>query len=276
MDLVYRVKATIDQAVDNVSDPLSNDCLPGAPWRIMALVAAYLVMTTNVGPRLMRHRKPVQVDQLMRAYNLVNIAWNVLMLTLAMIYTNYGTLCWKNVHYSDLQMPNWTLNLAIYGFLALKVFDLLDTVFFVLRKKDSQVTTLHLVHHSIMPLTVYFGTKMAPMSPTLLIGLLNSFVHILMYTYYLLASFGPKMAPYLWWKKYLTQIQLVQFCILAQNSINFLFIDSDSGYSKTISALQLAEATYFLYSFGVFYVKSYAKKPISQDGNNNRLKTKSN
>ena len=35
-----------------------------------------------------------------------------------------------------------------------------------------------------------------------------------MYSYYLLASFGPKIQPYLWWKRYLTQLQLVQFVMM--------------------------------------------------------------
>jgi hypothetical protein len=37
-------------------------------------------------------------------------------------------------------------------------------------------------------------------------GLLNTFVHIIMYTYYMLAAMGPEMQKYLWWKKYLTQV----------------------------------------------------------------------
>lgn len=41
--------------------------------------------------------------------------------------------------------------------------------------------------------------------------LLNSFVHIIMYSYYFLAAFGARAQKFLWWKKYLTQIQLVSF-----------------------------------------------------------------
>jgi len=42
-------------------------------------------------------------------------------------------------------------------------------------------------------------------------GFLNTFVHTVMYGYYLLAAMGPWIRPYLWWKKYLTKIQLIQF-----------------------------------------------------------------
>lgn len=38
---------------------------------------------------------------------------------------------------------------------------------------------------------------------------LNSFVHIWMYLYYGLSALGPSFQKYLWWKKYLTMLQMV-------------------------------------------------------------------
>ena len=43
------------------------------------------------------------------------------------------------------------------------------------------------------------------------VGLVNPFVHIIMYTYYLLAALGPTVQKYLWWKKHLTKLQLVRY-----------------------------------------------------------------
>lgn len=40
-------------------------------------------------------------------------------------------------------------------------------------------------------------------------ALLNCVVHVVMYTYYGLSAMGPRYQKYLWWKKYLTTIQLV-------------------------------------------------------------------
>jgi elongation of very long chain fatty acids protein 4 len=34
---------------------------------------------------------------------------------------------------------------------------------------------------------------------------------VIMYSYYALAAFGPKIQKYLWWKKYITIAQLIQF-----------------------------------------------------------------
>lgn len=38
---------------------------------------------------------------------------------------------------------------------------------------------------------------------------INSSIHVLMYGYYGLAALGPQVQKYLWWKKYLTIIQMV-------------------------------------------------------------------
>jgi hypothetical protein len=43
------------------------------------------------------------------------------------------------------------------------------------------------------------------------IGFLNSVVHVIMYFYYMVAAMGPKYQKYIWWKKYMTWIQLVRY-----------------------------------------------------------------
>lgn len=48
-----------------------------------------------------------------------------------------------------------------YDILILFIFVLLQ-LFFVLRKKNSQVSTLHVIHHGCMPMSVWFGVKFTP------------------------------------------------------------------------------------------------------------------
>lgn len=43
--------------------------------------------------------------------------------------------------------------------------------------------------------------------------MVNSVVHVIMYTYYGLSAAGPRFQKYLWWKKYMTAIQLVRLTI---------------------------------------------------------------
>ena len=40
-------------------------------------------------------------------------------------------------------------------------------------------------------------------------GGMNVLVHVFMYTYYGLAAMGPQIQKYLWWKKYITKLQMV-------------------------------------------------------------------
>lgn len=40
-------------------------------------------------------------------------------------------------------------------------------------------------------------------------ALVNACVHVIMYFYYGLSAAGPRFQKYLWWKKYMTAIQLV-------------------------------------------------------------------
>lgn len=54
---------------------------------------------------------------------------------------------------------NFQMARAVWLYYMAKIMELLDTVFFVLRKKNSQVTFLHLYHHSLMPICSFIGVK---------------------------------------------------------------------------------------------------------------------
>lgn len=83
-------------------------------------------------------------------------------------------------------------------------------IFFVLRKKNNQITNLHVIHHSIMPVLCWIGMKFYAGGSVTFFSLLNCFIHAVMYGYYLLAACGPRVQKYLWWKKYLTALQIVR------------------------------------------------------------------
>lgn len=44
-----------------------------------------------------------------------------------------------------------------------------------------------------------------------MLGLVNSFIHAIMYGYYLLTTVAPEYKKSIWWKKYITRMQLVSF-----------------------------------------------------------------
>ncbi|CAG2119433.1 unnamed protein product, partial [Medioppia subpectinata] len=77
------------------------------------------------------------------------------------------------------------------------------------------ITVLHLYHHFSVPVLGWIVVKVEPLVPAILLFCtLNTTVHVIMYSYYALAAFGPTVQKYLWWKRYITQIQLIQFIIL--------------------------------------------------------------
>ncbi|XP_024946898.1 elongation of very long chain fatty acids protein AAEL008004 isoform X5 [Cephus cinctus] len=133
-------------------------------------------------------------------------------------------------------------------------------IFFVLRKKNDHVSTLHVIHHGCMPMSVWFGVKFTPGGHSTFFGLLNTFVHIVMYSYYLLAAFGPKMQPYLWWKKYLTAFQMLQFIAIMIHAFQLLFIDCN--YPKAFVWWIGMHAVMFFFLFNEFYQQSYAQKNL--------------
>ena len=47
----------------------------------------------------------------------------------------------------------------------------------------------------------------------------NSLVHCAMYSYHFLSACGPRVQRHLWWKSYLTSMQLIQFVVVFVHGI---------------------------------------------------------
>lgn len=151
---------------------------------------------------------------------------------------------------------------GVYTYFICKLIELLDTVFFVMRKKDRQISFLHLYHHSMMPICAWIGVKFFAGGHPTLLGVINSFIHIFMYTYYMLAAFGPHMQKYLWWKRYLTTMQIVQFIIIFFHNFQMLF--TSCNFPKPLSILLVLNSGLFIYMFGSFYINNYVKSKDKQ------------
>lgn len=108
-----------------------------------------------------------------------------------------------------------SLMASYYHYFLLKLYDFMDTVFFILRKKQKQVTFLHTFHHTGIFLVSWMAIRYFPVSyqtpagPVVFYGLWNTFVHALMYTYYLFSSLGMINEKNIWCKKYVTMLQMV-------------------------------------------------------------------
>lgn len=79
-----------------------------------------------------------------------------------------------------------------------------------------------------------------------------------MYSYYLLAAMGPQFQKYLWWKKYITNIQMIQFIMTFLHSAQLVY--TDCGYPRWSVFFTMPNAIFFYFLFNDFYQKSYKKK----------------
>ena len=65
-----------------------------------------------------------------------------------------------------------------------KMLEFVDTLLMVLRKKDGQVTFLHLYHHSTMFPLWWIGVSYVAGGNSVIGATTNSVVHVIMYSYY--------------------------------------------------------------------------------------------
>ncbi|KDR12083.1 elongation of very long chain fatty acids protein AAEL008004-like [Zootermopsis nevadensis] len=242
------------------SDPRTKDwALMSSPMPLLTILTTYLYFSASAGPRWMKDRKPFDLKYVLIAYNALQVVFSVWLVHEGLQsgwLSNYSYRC-QPVDYSTNPLAIRMAN-ACWWYLFCKLIELLDTVFFVLRKKNSQISPLHLWHHTLMPICAWIGVKFLPGGHGTLLGVINSFVHIIMYSYYLLAALGPEVQKHLWWKKYLTSLQIIQFAIVLLHSCQpFIY---ECNYPKFIVFLLMINSINFLYLFGTFYKRTYNTK----------------
>lgn len=115
-----------------------------------------------------------------------------------------------------------------------------------------------MIKNVVFFIAVWFGVKFCPGGHSTFFGWANSFVHIVMYTYYLLSAMGSQYQKYLWWKKYLTALQMIQFILIMVHAFQLLFIDCN--YPKAFVWWIGMHAIMFFLLFREFYVQSYKTK----------------
>ncbi|KAM3868158.1 elongation of very long chain fatty acids protein 7a [Diretmus argenteus] len=249
-----------DELIQHADPRTEGWFLMSSPLPQTIIIAAYIYFVTSLGPRIMENRKGFDLKGVLIVYN-----FGVVALSLYMAYefvlsgwgTGYSFRC-DLIDFSDSpQALRMAATCWLYYFS--KFIEMLDTIFFVLRKKNSQVTFLHVYHHSIMPFTWWFGVRFAAGGLGTFHALLNCVVHIIMYTYYGLTAMGPNYQKYLWWKKYLTTVQLIQFAMVTSHISQYFFI-KDCDYQFPIFVYIIGSyGLIFLFLFLNFWYHAYTK-----------------
>ncbi|KAG8195040.1 hypothetical protein JTE90_029620 [Oedothorax gibbosus] len=183
---------------------------------IYSILVFYILFVKWIGPALMKNYKSMDLRYTIRVYNFGQVIFNAIIL---IQLVTFGARIWPH-RCQILYNPNYPVffrdaSRIIWHIFLIKLSDLLDTVFFVLRKKNRQITILHVFHHAGMVLLFHTGISTINIGYYILVCIcINTFIHSIMYFYYFLAAFGPEMQKYLWWKRYLTQMQIFQFIVV--------------------------------------------------------------
>lgn len=103
----------------------------------------------------------------------------------------------------------------IWWLIFLKLFDYVETCVFVLRKKQNQVSALHVYHHVSNLIFLWYYLKYILDERATFITLMNCAVHVIMYMYYFIAALSSELqqmiSPI---KPFVTKLQMVGINIL--------------------------------------------------------------
>ncbi|TPX35037.1 very-long-chain 3-oxoacyl-CoA synthase [Synchytrium microbalum] len=158
-----------------------------------------------------------------------------------------------------------------------KYYELIDTLFLVLKKKPLEF--LHVYHHGATMLLCFIEQEgRTPVSWVVIT--LNLFVHVIMYYYYAMMAL-PNAKP-IWWKKHLTTMQITQFIVdlcavyFATGTIyanryfpNSYFPFKIPTMGECAGSLEAANTGCFVLSsylvlFIQFFIKTYSDKKRAQ------------
>ncbi|XP_013782145.2 elongation of very long chain fatty acids protein AAEL008004-like [Limulus polyphemus] len=233
--------------------------LIGSPFPMISIIASYVYFVKVFGPAWMKNKKPFSIERVIILYNIIQVILSAFFFlyggSVTYFSPNYSLFCQPISYATDPETMKF-VNLGWY-YLLLKIFEFTDTIFFILRKKFSHVSALHVVHHSSVAWAIWIGMKFGAGGHNAFFPFINCFVHMIMYAYYCLAAIGPHMKPYLWWKKYLTMLQMAQFVVAFIHGLLPLYFDCDfpPGFVYVI----IGNAALFLVMFSNFYRKAYRK-----------------
>lgn len=259
MDSARQTVLSVHQRiVDNGDKRTDPWLLVYSPVPVTLIFLLYLFVIW-AGPRLMKHREPFELKVVLIVYNFAMVGLSVYMCHEFLVTSwllNYSLLC-QPVDYSTSPLAMRMARVCWWFFFS-KVIELSDTLLIILRKKNNQLTFLHVYHHSTMIFNWWLGVKYVAGGQSFFVGLINTFVHVIMYSYYGLAALGPHMQKYLWWKRYLTSLQLVQFLLIVVHTAYNLF--ADCNYPDAMNAVVVGYCITLIILFSNFYYQSYLRK----------------
>ncbi|CAM0139649.1 Fatty acyl-CoA elongase/Polyunsaturated fatty acid specific elongation enzyme [Umbelopsis sp. WA50703] len=237
---------------------------------VLISCVTYLVVIFG-GQYLLRSASAFKFKLLFQIHNLL-LTLVSLSLLLLLIEQLLPIIVKNGVLHAVCSTEGWTQRLELLYYLnyLVKYWELADTVFLVVKKKKLEF--LHYFHHSMTMVLCYtqlVGRTTVSWVPIVL----NLTVHVAMYWYYFQTSRGLRI----WWKKYLTTMQICQFLIdlvviyaCSYSYFTFTYAPylpggfGDCAGTEGAAAFGCALLTSYLFLFINFYRQTYkvkAKQP---------------
>ncbi|KAI9245908.1 ELO family [Sporodiniella umbellata] len=173
-------------------------------------------------------------------------------LLVLMVEEVFPVIYYRGFYAAICDQNTWTQSFELLYFLnyLVKYWELIDTVFLVLKKKKLEF--LHYFHHS-MTMVLCYTQLNGKTAVSWVVITLNLAVHVCMYYYYLRTAAGAKI----WWKKYLTTMQITQFvidlCVVYFAAYNY-FAGAHFPYMPHVSECSGTDVSA---SFGCALLSSY-------------------
>lgn len=230
-----------------------------SPEAYIGVPLVYILLVLYAKTRWMKEKPVFGLDPYLIAYNIFQIAISTYSAYLLFPVVLQGK-GWWNI-FSVNTKYNERLNYGVYIYYLTKFLDLIDTLWIILKRKNDQLSLLHVSHHGSI-ITV-FGWLMwlGVGGTTVAFGpFINSIVHAFMYSHYLCLSLKRRNI----FSKYLTSLQIFQFLISILHSVLVRFLD-ESELLRNIAWVQFAYQLYMTFMFVMFFQKKYRPPANKQE-----------
>ena len=250
--------------------------LMATPWPTVSICLFYILGCIYAPQHLQHPKRPSTaasssgvILSIMTVYNAAIIGLNAyIAYELAVSIAGFSWIC-EPVNYSD-DVRAMRIASALWWYYMSKCFEMADSLFFVLRGKFSQLTFLHVYHHSTMFALWWIGVKYVAGGSSVFGAMFNAGVHVLMYSYYLATSLKIKWVFPL--KQYLTMLQIGQFALAMAMGINAIRVGC--SFPLWMQYAMVGYMVTFLALFSNFYIQTYkrrASKCNVENGNRDML-----